>query len=194
LRKQPPFHIHDERIARQLERMSAPPCVVLVGFMGAGKTSVGRELARRLGWRFVDLDDEIVAAERRSIAEIFEKSGEPAFRAAESRALASLLAGKPERLVLALGGGAFAQEENAAGIRAAGLPVVFLDATLETLRARCAEVGATRPLFREAERFRRLYHERRPAYAKATHEVSTEAKDVAGVAAEIAKLLHLEPK
>ncbi len=174
--------------------MSAPTCVVLVGFMGAGKTSVGRELARRLGWRFVDLDDEIVAAEGRSIAELFEKSGEPAFRAAESRALASLLTRQPERLVLALGGGAFAQKENAARLQAAGLPVVYLDATLETLRSRCAEVGPTRPLYRDAERFRRLYHERRPAYAEATHAVDTETKDVAAVAAEVARLLGLELK
>ena len=174
--------------------MTAPACVVLVGFMGAGKTSVGTELARRLGWRFVDLDDEVVAAEGRSIAELFEKSGEPAFRAAESRALVSLLARRPERLVLALGGGAFVQKENAERIRKAGFPVVFLDATLETLRSRCAEVGATRPLYRDAERFRRLYHERRPAYATATHAVDTEAKDVGSVAAEVAKLLGLEPK
>ena len=194
MRKQPPFHVHDDRSARQPGRMSAPTCVVLVGFMGAGKTSVGDELARRLGWLFVDLDDEIVAAEGRSIAELFEKSGEAAFRAAESRALTSLLARKPERLILALGGGAFVQKENAERIAAAGFPVVFLDATLETLRSRCAEVGATRPLFRDAERFRRLYQERRPAYAKATHAVSTETKDVAGVAAEVAKVLGLEPK
>lgn len=173
--------------------MSAPQAVVLVGFMGAGKTSVGRELAGRLRWRFVDLDDEIVAAEGRSIAELFDKSGEEAFRAAESRALSALLARPPERLVLALGGGAFVQAQNADAIRRADLPVIFLDAPVETLRARCAAAGDTRPLFRDEARFRRLYEERRPRYLAATHRVATEASAVKDVAGEIARLLGLEP-
>ena len=172
--------------------MSAPQAVVLVGFMGAGKTSVGRELARRLRGRFVDLDDEIVAAEGRSITELFDKSGEEAFRSAESRALNALLARHSERLVLALGGGAFVQAQNADAIRQAGLPVIFLDAPVETLRARCAAEGSTRPLFRDEARFRRLYEERRPRYLAATHRVATEKAAVSEVAAEIARLLGLE--
>jgi shikimate kinase len=172
--------------------MSAPPAVVLVGFMGAGKTSVGQELARRLSWRFVDLDDEIVAREGRSITELFEKSGEAAFRAAECRALAALLARRPERLVLALGGGAFVERENADALRTAGLPVIFLDAPVETLRARCAGTGITRPLFRDEARFRALYDERRPRYLGATHHVATEHRNVAQVAGEVARILGLE--
>src|SRR5512135_1713202 len=88
--------------------------IVLVGFMGAGKTTVGQELARLLGWRFVDLDDRITARAGRSIARIFAESGEAAFRAAESRALAEFvgeLAGAAP-CVLALGGGAFVQPAN----------------------------------------------------------------------------------
>jgi shikimate kinase len=172
--------------------MSAPTAVVLVGYMGAGKTSVGRELARRLRWRFVDLDDEIVAAHGRSIAEFFEKSGEAAFRAAESRALTALLARRPERLVLALGGGAFVQAQNAEAIRQAELPVIFLDAPVATLHERCVAAGGTRPLFADAARFRQLYAERRPHYLAATHRIATERRDVAQVAVEVAKVLGLQ--
>ena len=172
--------------------MSAPQAVLLVGFMGAGKTSVGRELAHRLRWRFVDLDDEIVAGEGRSIAELFDKAGEDAFRAAESRALTALLARRPERLVLALGGGAFVQPNNADAIRQTGFPVIFLDAPVETLRKRCAAEGNTRPLFADEARFRKLYDERRPRYLAATHRVATEELAVSEVAGKIARLLGLE--
>src|SRR5438045_8658642 len=92
--------------------------VALVGFMGAGKTTVGRELARRLRWEFIDLDDVIVAAEGRSVGAIFRDSGEPAFRRAEAAALREVLrAPASGGLVLALGGGAYVQPRNAALLR-----------------------------------------------------------------------------
>src|SRR5262249_58668423 len=87
--------------------------VFLVGFMGAGKTSVGKALAEILGWKFEDLDDRIVAQERRSIAQIFSQSGEAGFRLTERKALESVLKDLTSTaLVVALGGGAFVSPEN----------------------------------------------------------------------------------
>ncbi len=168
--------------------------VILVGYMGAGKTSVGQALASRLGWRFVDLDDRIQSREGRSIAEIFRDSGERAFRAAESRALGELLAELPSAggTVAALGGGAFAQEENAAAIRRSGHAVVFLDAEIGELRRRCAQAGAARPLYQDENQFRQLYERRLGAYMKADFCVDTTGKSIAQVALEIASILQGE--
>lgn len=167
--------------------------VFLVGFMGAGKTSVGQALARRLGWRFLDLDDRIELREGRSITEIFRDSGEAAFRQAESAALAELLAEleNSHPTVAALGGGAFVQEDNARRLQATGLPVVFLDASLPELRRRCAVAHAARPLFQEENRFRQLYEARRMRYMAAKLRVDTEAKSVEDVAAEVLSRLAL---
>jgi shikimate kinase/3-dehydroquinate synthase len=95
--------------------------IVLVGLMGAGKTSIGRRLAARLGLPFVDADHEIEAAAGMSVAEIFARLGEPAFRAGERKVIARLLAGPP--VVLATGGGAFVDPETRAAIRARALSV-----------------------------------------------------------------------
>src|SRR5437588_8953546 len=89
--------------------------VFLVGFMGAGKTSVGRALGQRLNWAFEDLDDRIECSEHRTVAEIFRDSGEPAFRNAEHAALQAVLNElHGESRIIALGGGAYAQSKNAA--------------------------------------------------------------------------------
>jgi hypothetical protein len=102
--------------------------IVLVGFMGAGKTSVGRILSKRLGWAFEDLDDRIQAREQRTIEDIFRNSGEAAFRQIEHDALRAALSDRKKACILALGGGAFVQSSNAELLKSAGLPVVFLDA------------------------------------------------------------------
>src|SRR5881227_2738475 len=87
----------------------------LVGFMGAGKTSVGRALGERLNWIFEDLDDRIERRERRTIAQIFRESGESAFRRAEHSALQEVLEGiQNQARIVALGGGAYVQSNNAA--------------------------------------------------------------------------------
>jgi shikimate kinase len=171
-----------------------PRALFLIGFMGAGKTSVGRALAARLGWRFLDLDERIEQREGRSIAALFHDSGEAAFRRAESAALADLLLELPTSAptVTALGGGAFVQEENARRLRATGWPVIFLDASLEELRRRCALAHATRPLFQEENRFRQLYEERRMRYMAVELRVDTEAKSVDEVAAEVLARLRLQ--
>ena len=114
-------------------------CVVLIGFMGAGKTTVGRALAKKLRWNFLDLDDVIEQRERKSVAEIFASSGEPAFRRMESAALAALLQDRQagSDLVLALGGGAFVQQQNRDALNSAGAITVLLEAPVEELRRRC---------------------------------------------------------
>lgn len=161
--------------------------------MGAGKTSVGTALARRLGWRFVDLDERVEKREGRKIAEIFQDSGEPAFRRAETAALDELLAeSRSEPLVVALGGGTFVQPENARVLKARGLPIVFLDAPVEELRRRCRPKGATRPLFADANQFRQLYEARRSSYMQADIRVDTTGHSVEETAAEVVSRLGLD--
>lgn len=174
----------------------APRAVFLVGFMGAGKTSVARALGEHLGWPFEDLDDRIQKREGQSIEQIFRESGEAAFRRAEHSALRELLsepANSPR--VVALGGGAFAQEENAALLRSHGLPVVFLDAPVEELFRRCTEQRLEqkhdRPLACDQGAFAELYEARRTFYLAAGRRVETGGKSIEAVAVEVAQQLGL---
>ena len=161
--------------------------VFLVGFMGAGKTSVGRSLGHRLGWSFEDLDDRIQASAGRSIADIFRDLGEVEFRRLESAALSELLSELSARpRVVALGGGAFAQPENAGLLESAGVHVVFLDGPAEELFRRCQKEQRERPLLQDVTRFRRLYEERKSSYLRASFRVDTTGKDVEQVAVEVA--------
>jgi shikimate kinase len=140
--------------------------VVLVGLMGAGKTTIGRRLAARLGLPFVDADSEIEAAAGSTITEIFERHGEAAFRDGERRVIARLLEGSPK--VLATGGGAFMDPETRAAIRARGISV-WLKAELDVLVRRCARRG-NRPLLKQDDPrlvLERLMAERHPVYAEA---------------------------
>ncbi|HKI00214.1 MAG TPA: shikimate kinase [Candidatus Sulfotelmatobacter sp.] len=172
--------------------------VFLVGFMGAGKSSVGRALGQRLNWLFADLDERIERREGRTIAEIFRDSGEPAFRRVEHLALRQVLEelrGGAARVV-ALGGGAFVQKENAALLEAAGLPTVFLEAPVEELWRRCrqqaGESGAQRPLLTDKEQFRKLHQARREGYLRAPLKVQTGHRTVDETAAEIMEMLGLK--
>jgi shikimate kinase len=172
--------------------------VFLVGFMGAGKTSVGRALGQRLNWIFEDLDDRIQSREGRTVAEIFQDSGETEFRRAEHAALQHVLQelrGGGARIV-ALGGGAFVQRENAALLKAFSAPTVFLDAPIEELWQRCctqaSETGAERPLLRSVEQFRKLYETRRNSYRKAALKVQTGKRTVESISAEIEQKLGLK--
>lgn len=174
-----------------------PEVVFLIGFMGAGKTSVGRALGERLNWIFEDLDDRIERRERRTIAQIFRESGEAAFRRAEHSALQELLDGlHGQPRIVALGGGAYAQPENSALLQAAGVPIVFLDAPVEELWERCCEqantAGTQRPLLRDPDQFRRLYDTRRRKYAEVPVTISTAGRTVPEVAADIAGRLGLK--
>jgi len=172
--------------------------VFLVGFMGAGKTSVGRALGQRLNWIFEDLDDRIQSREGRTVAEIFQDSGETEFRRAEHAALQHVLQelrGGGARIV-ALGGGAFVQKENATLLKAFSAPTVFLDAPIEELWQRCctqaSETGAARPLLRSVEQFRKLYETRRNSYRKAALKVQTGKRTVESISAEIEQKLGLK--
>jgi len=177
-----------------LARASVPEVrtVFLVGFMGAGKTSVGRALSRRLGLPFEDLDDRIQLREGKTIEQIFRESGEAEFRRAETAALRELLGelGSPLRVV-ALGGGAFVEPGNAALIEEAEARSVFLDAPVEELLRRCVEEETERPLRQSPEQFRLLYEKRRRSYMKAAVRIETGGKDVDTVAAEVACSLGL---
>jgi shikimate kinase len=167
--------------------------VFLVGFMGAGKTSVGRSLARRLGWDFEDLDDRIQARAGRSITAIFRDLGEAEFRRMENTALrelvAELVAGPR---VVALGGGAFAQPENAALLASSPAQVVFLDGPAEELFRRCEKEQRERPLLQDVKQFRELYEERRSSYLKASRCIDTTGKEIDQIAAEVACSIGLE--
>jgi shikimate kinase len=166
--------------------------VFLVGFMGAGKTSVGRSLGRQLGWPFEDLDDRVQAREGRTIEAIFRESGEAAFRKAEHTALLDLLAGlsnSPQ--IIALGGGAFAQPENAALLTDGGVTTVFLDGPVEELFRRCQAQKLERPLRSDTDNFRKLYETRRPHYLKASLRIETNGKDVETIATEVADALGI---
>ena len=172
--------------------------VFLVGFMGAGKSSVGRALGQRLNWIFEDLDDRIAVREGRTVPEIFRDSGESTFRRAEHAALQHVLKelrGGAARIV-ALGGGAFVQKENAALLQSSGVPTVFLDAPVEELWQRCCtqaeEAGAERPLLQTMDQFRKLYGARRQSYSKASLKIQTGNRPVEAIAAEIATKLGLK--
>jgi shikimate kinase len=158
--------------------------VFLVGFMGSGKTTVGQELARRLGWHFVDLDSRIEAREHQTVPEIFRLRGEPAFRFAETSTLTDLLTNPPERnVVVALGGGAFVQEKNRELLT--NLPIVFLDAPADQLWRRCQQDKAERPLRQDPAQFATLYARRLPFYRQASLVVQTSGKPVASICLEI---------
>ena len=165
--------------------------VSLVGFMGAGKTTVGRALATRLGWRFEDLDDVIQAREGQRVEQIFQQQGEPAFRDLERLVIREVITAKSVPLVLALGGGAFIEQQVQDILQAAEIPAVFLDASVEELFRRSAQPEVVRPLRQDHERFCQLYERRRPAYLKAALRIETEGKAIAAVVEEIISGLNL---
>ena len=142
----------------QLLAALGPRSIVLVGMMGAGKSSIGRRLATRLAIPFVDADAEIEAAAGMTIAEIFEKHGEPEFRKGEKRVIARLLDGGPQ--VLATGGGAVMDADTRGLIKTRGVSV-WLKADLEVLLRRTKR-RAERPL---ASKIETLLPEREPFYA-----------------------------
>jgi shikimate kinase len=165
--------------------------VFLVGFMASGKSSVGRELARRLDWDFVDLDARIESRERQTIAEIFRDRGESSFRLAETSVLRDLTESLERSTVIALGGGAFVQPKNRELLRS--WPSVFLEVPLDELWRRSLEDPTERPLRKDSlPEFARLYESRLPFYRQATMTVVTSGKDdPASVCVEIESKLQL---
>lgn len=153
--------------------------LALVGFMGAGKTTVGRILARRLGWPFLDLDEELARAG--PIAEAIARDGIGRFRAREAE-LVSELCGDGVARVLAAGGGTFADDTSRAALRSA-YRTVWLDAPLAVLEARVGPDDPRRPLWSEGRAAR--YEERRPAYAEAELRIDTTDRGPEEVADEV---------
>lgn len=167
----------------------APRRIVLVGFMGAGKTTVGGLLAERLGWSFVDLDACIEVHAGRTVAQIFAERGEAAFREEECRAAGEL--STRWECVLATGGGAWAQPRVRALLAHGGaVASVWLDAALDTLLARLPQDGS-RPLASSRERMRALLASREPSYRLADLRVDA-GPPPAAVAQEIVKALFPE--
>lgn len=157
---------------------------MLVGMMGAGKTAVGRRLAKALGWPFADADAAIETAAGASIPDIFAELGEAAFRVKERQVIARLLDQRPQ--VLALGGGAFMDPGTRALIRERALSV-WLDSDLDVLAARTAK-RRDRPLLASGDRratLACLLEQRRPVYAEADLVVESSRGPVAAVVGRV---------
>lgn len=172
-----------------------PTIVALTGFMGSGKTTIGRELAGLLGWEFVDLDEVIEEQEQTTIRELFRQRGEPEFRAIEHRTLRAVLSEGSRPTVLALGGGAFAQANNAELLRECRVRTVFLEVPVEELLRRSAAEEAAagenvRPLAADEGSFRELYARRLPTYRGADMVIDAAEKSPSEIALRIAAALH----
>jgi shikimate kinase len=164
--------------------------VVLVGFMGSGKTTVGRLLAARLGWTFVDLDDEVEAATGTKVAELFRTKGEEEFRRLEAEAGAAALA--RDRIVIAPGGG-WSLAPGRLDALPEGSLTVWLKVTPETAVSRATRHGRVRPLLLGPDplgRAKTLLAERESVYARATLQIDAERGSATSVAQAIAT--HME--
>jgi len=163
--------------------------IYLVGFMGAGKTTVGRELAARLDVPFIDLDDLVEAAEKTSIKEIFAQHGEPYFRKRERDILRSTR--YLEGAVVATGGGTFTFDENIQFIQGEGLSV-YLSAPHSLLRARIGDKAAERPLFRDDVAAHELFKNRLRYYRMA--DITLDIRDDETTPEIVERLLLELPK
>ncbi|MBI3331225.1 MAG: shikimate kinase [Candidatus Omnitrophica bacterium] len=148
--------------------------ITLTGFMGTGKTAVGKRLARRLGWQFVDVDLLIEATAKMPVARVFAERGEPVFRRLERRTIGRVVHGHQQ--VIATGGGAFVDPQSRARLRASG-PVICLTAQPRTILARVERRLEVRPLLRgqtdPLSRIRTLLAQRARAYAQADLTIDT---------------------
>jgi shikimate kinase len=157
---------NDRAPRRMTPPLRAPKTIALVGLMGAGKTSIGRRLAQRLGLPFIDADAEVETAAGTTIEEIFQRHGEAAFRDGERRVIARLLDQPPH--VLATGGGAFMDPSTRALLKARSI-TIWLRADLELMLSRVGRRG-NRPLLKAGDPrtvLRQLIAERYPSYAEA---------------------------
>ena len=169
-------------------KLKRTPGLYLVGFMGTGKSTVGRSLADELGWCFFDLDEEIEREQGQTIAQIFSEQGEQVFRELESQVLrrrvSYIESGNP--CVMALGGGAFVQSQNWQIIEDNGI-TVWLDCALERIQSRLGE-DKTRPLAADRSAMEKLFEARRPVYARADYRIDANCDDPAEVLRQILRL------
>lgn len=140
----------------------------LIGFMGTGKTTLGRQVAERMGLAFEDLDERIERSSGMTVAQIFAAEGEEGFRRRESQALVELIE-RPEPVVVATGGGAFMTEGNRELMKSSGV-VVWLDVPVGEILSRIE--GGSRPLWKTPEHVRTLHERRRSAYGEAHHRLA----------------------
>ncbi len=174
--------------AQSVSGAAGPPrLIALIGFMGSGKTTVGRELAARIGWDFADLDALIEEGEGRSIADIFSALGESAFRSTESRYLSGL-AGR-ERLVVAAGGGTPLSPANREFF--SGAATFFLSVSLPVALARTGDDPSRPLLSRGLSALQSLYETRLPVYRSLGREIDTDPLTPVEVAQEILRALGL---
>jgi shikimate kinase len=169
-------------------KLKRTPGIYLVGFMGCGKSTVGRALADELGWSFFDIDAEIENGAGSSISEIFDTQGEPMFRVLEASALAkrvkAVQSGHPQ--VIALGGGALMRDENFELIANNGV-IVWLDAPFELIEKRIA-ADSHRPLGRDPGKLRELFDIRSPRYALADFRVEAPEEEAIATVRRILEL------
>ena len=151
--------------ANQTVPAMPPRRIVLTGFMGSGKSTVGPIVAAHLGWQFVDVDDVIEAEAGTAIADIFARQGEAAFRDREHATIARLATG--DALVLALGGGAIEHEDTRTLLNAPGTLLVHLEVELNTTLARCGGTENTRPVLADHANLAARYQRRLPLYRTA---------------------------
>jgi shikimate kinase len=176
-------------VERQPEARQQLSRLILTGFMGAGKSTVGAILARDLGWKFFDLDDVIEASSQLTVAEIFRAHGEASFRQRERQAVEQL--SHKEKIVLALGGGTVEDEfTRSLLIHSPGNCLVFLDAQLADLLVRCSSEGKAgkgkiRPLLAAPEALEARHNRRLPHYRSAHVTVVTTGLAPQGVADEV---------
>jgi shikimate kinase len=173
-------------------KLKRTPGIYLVGFMGSGKSAVGRLLAEALGWQFADLDADIEALQKMPITDIFETRGEAGFRRLETEALAQRVRTieSGTATVLALGGGAFAQQPNVELIADRGISI-WLDCPVETAWQRVS-AASHRPLARNHAEFVDLYAARRPYYSRADYRVEVLSDEPAIAVDAIRTLLKLQ--
>jgi shikimate kinase len=174
-------------------KLKLTPAIYLVGFMGCGKSSVGRALAEELGWSFVDLDEDIEKCAGASIAHIFDTQGEAKFRALETEALKKRVeiarSGRPQ--VISLGGGAFTIQENVELASNHGV-TIWLDCPFQVMERRIAE-ETHRPLARDPVRMKNLFDQRRGAYALADYRIETGEDGPAAIVSRILALPLFSP-
>ena len=182
------------------------PKVILTGFMATGKSTIARQLARRLRWRLIDCDAEISARARKPIQQIFRDCGEASFRAMERSMIAEITSdrrlcaqcGHRRPAVIATGGGAIIDPQNYAALRECGV-IVCLSARPEVIARRVASSVKARPMLAEGgmplkERVAELMEKRREAYARATFTIDTSERTVEQVVdAILAKLAEAYP-
>lgn len=167
--------------------------IALTGFMGCGKSTVARLLAKQIGWIHADLDKRIVERAGLTVPEIFARHGEASFRDMEFEELKRTLGEALEfsrPTIVSLGGGTVVQDRNIGLLRQAGCPVVWLYCNVEELLRRCSHI-TNRPLFKDESSFRELYAQRLPFYERADYRVESSVEPLR-VVQQIIELKILE--